>query len=170
LRWIPRWGLDDLEQCVLRVPALQRALVTVHRRAFRHLLTHVGGTRRAAIVGGGLFPRTAVVLRDLLPSAELLVIDADAGHLATARAFLDRRSPGLNAAAIKFEHRRVTVDHFAADVDLVVFPLAFRGDRRRIYERPPARTVLVHDWIWNRRGRSCIVSWLLLKRLNLVTQ
>jgi len=26
----------------------------------------------------------------------------------------------------------------------------------------------VHDWIWHRRGEGVIVSWALLKRLNLV--
>ena len=30
--------------------------------------------------------------------------------------------------------------------------------------------VLVHDWIWARRGRGVVVSWLLLKRLNLVAR
>ena len=42
------------------------------------------------------------------------------------------------------------------------------GDRRAIYARPPAPIVLVHDWIWRRRGESRIVSLALLKRINLV--
>ena len=32
----------------------------------------------------------------------------------------------------------------------------------------PARAVAVHDWIWHRRGEGFVVSFLLLKRLNLV--
>ena len=52
--------------------------------------------------------------------------------------------------------------------DLLVFPLSLQGDRAAIYDRPPAQFVCVHDWIWRRNGPGRIVSWLLLKRLNLV--
>jgi hypothetical protein len=52
--------------------------------------------------------------------------------------------------------------------DLVVFPLSFEGDRDALYDRPPARTVIIHDWLWRKRGVSGIVSVALLKRLNLV--
>ena len=57
-----------------------------------------------------------------------------------------------------------------ARADLVVIPLSFAGNRRAVYRNPPARLVLVHDWIWSRHGsrRSAVVSWLLLKRVNLV--
>jgi hypothetical protein len=55
-----------------------------------------------------------------------------------------------------------------ADCDLVVFPLAFVGDRSALYRDPPAPIMLVHDWIWRRRGASAMVSLVLLKRLNLV--
>ena len=56
------------------------------------------------------------------------------------------------------------------DFDLLIIPLAFVGDRRVIYQQPPAPAVLVHDWIWRPRGTSVVVSWLLLKRLNLVSR
>ena len=63
-------------------------------------------------------------------------------------------------------------DHYRAalvrDCDLVVFPLAFVGDRAAIYRQPPAPAVIVHDWLWRRHGAGAIVSVLLLKRLNLV--
>jgi hypothetical protein len=42
------------------------------------------------------------------------------------------------------------------------------GNRRGLYDDPPARLTLVHDWLWRRRGTSAIVSVLLLKRLNLI--
>ena len=48
--------------------------------------------------------------------------------------------------------------------------LAFDGDRDALYQNPPARSLLVHDWIWHRRGTGCIVSPWLLKRLNVVTR
>jgi hypothetical protein len=63
---------------------------------------------------------------------------------------------------------------FDADVqssaDLVILPLAFIGDRERAYENPPAARVLVHDWIWARTPSGVVVSWWLLKRLNLVVR
>ena len=33
---------------------------------------------------------------------------------------------------------------------------------------PPAARVIVHEWIWSRRELTARVSWLLLKRLNLI--
>jgi hypothetical protein len=55
-----------------------------------------------------------------------------------------------------------------AGCDLIVFPLAFVGDRQALYRDPPAPAVLIHDWLWRRRGQSATVSLFLLKRLNLV--
>jgi hypothetical protein len=55
-----------------------------------------------------------------------------------------------------------------ADCDLTIIPLAFVGDRAAIYQAPPTSAVLVHDWLWRPRGRSALVSLLLLKRINLV--
>jgi hypothetical protein len=52
--------------------------------------------------------------------------------------------------------------------DLLVFPLSYSGDRGDLYAQPPAPAVIVHDWIWRRRGRSAVVSPWLLKRVNLV--
>jgi hypothetical protein len=52
--------------------------------------------------------------------------------------------------------------------DLLVIPLAYIGDRRAVYADPPAPAVIVHDWIWRKRGTSRIVSVPLLKRVNLV--
>jgi hypothetical protein len=57
-----------------------------------------------------------------------------------------------------------------SDADLLVIPLDFRGDRTRVYRRPPARAVIIHDWIWASAPTGVRVSWLLLKRLNLVRQ
>ena len=54
------------------------------------------------------------------------------------------------------------------DLDLLIIPLAFEGDRSAIYQRPPARHVVVHDWLWRQRGVGVVISWMLLKRLNLV--
>ena len=118
--------------------------------------------RRVAVVGGGLFPRTVLILRRLIPHAEILVIDRSAANLEKARSFL-----GGDLACVHARYDPILVDGF----DLTIIPLAFVGDREVICEQPPTAAVLVHDWLWRRRpGPSAVVSPLLLKRLNLVTQ
>ena len=47
-----------------------------------------------------------------------------------------------------------------------MIPLAFRGNREELCANKTVRTLFVHDWIWRRRGKSRVISWLLLKRLN----
>jgi hypothetical protein len=161
LRWIDVLSLEGLERLVLRSPALQRYVLASHERAFRRLLPLAGEVRRVTIVGGGLFPRTALVLRRLLPDAELTIVDACAEHIEIAR-------PRLGPS-VRFLHRTFDPAE-SCDADLVVVPLSFSGRRARVYERPPARAAVVHDWIHRVRRPSAIVSWLLLKRLNLVVR
>ncbi len=161
LRWLDNLGLNALERLVLHSPRLQRFVVDRHERAFRALLPALPPTRRITIVGGGLFPRTAIVLRRLLPSADLTVVEARADHVGVARRFLD--------SGVRF---REGVYH-AGDqeaADLLIVPLAFIGDRRGFYEHPNAAAVIVHDWLWASHRPSARVSWLLLKRLNLIVR
>jgi hypothetical protein len=159
LRWLEAFSLDTLERLVLRSRLLQRFVLARHERAFGVLLSEMSGIRRVAIVGGGLFPRTLLVLQRLLPGTPLVVIDANADNLETARRFI--------TGDVQIVHSWYAPEA-VRDCDLVVFPLAFRGDRGEIYRCPPAPAVLVHDWIWRRRGTGVIVSALLFKRLNLV--
>ncbi|HEY1337774.1 MAG TPA: fatty acid desaturase, partial [Bryobacteraceae bacterium] len=149
-----RW-LDDLERLALRWRALRVWLVRCHRRAIARL--GVSG-RRVGVVGGGLFPRTALALRELWPDARITVIDASRENLDEARRWV---------SGVEFVHARYSG---GGDFDLVVIPLAFVGDREAIYARPPAPAVIVHDWIWRRRGESRMVSLALAKRVNLVRQ
>ena len=152
--------LAALERVVLRSRLLQRWVVGVHAHAFEGLLAAAPPARHVAIVGGGLFPRTALIVRRLLPDARITIVDASLPNLDRARAI-------IQDDAIDFVHA-----HFMADVqltcDVVVLPLSFDGDRSAVYARPPAATVIVHDWLWRKRGTSRVVSPLLLKRVNLV--
>jgi hypothetical protein len=122
LRWLDSVGsvgpaaLEQLERLVLRSPPLQRFVLAAHRRAFRRLLPYLGGVSRVTIVGGGLFPRTAIVLRELLPGAEITIVDASAQHLELARPFL--------GADVSLVHR-VFEPGESSDADLVVIPLSF---------------------------------------------
>ena len=164
LRWLELANLNQLERLVLRSALLQRIVLRAHRRAFIRLRPHIPAVDRIAIVGGGLFPRSALILRDLFPAARIVIIEREGNHLETARHHL--------GPDVEFEWRQYpSLDELAGRVtyDLLVIPLAFDGDRDAIYRRPPAH-VLVHDWIWRPRGLSCVVSAGLLKRLNLVTR
>jgi hypothetical protein len=158
MRWLERLNLDALERLVFRSRLLQGFVLCKHRAALRRLLACIPPAGRVTVVGGGLFPRTALLLRELAPDAEVTIVDRSAEHLTIARPFLDGR--------IRVQH--ATVPPFPIDADLVVIPLAFRGDREALYADPPAPVVAIHDWIWRRRGEGWIVSPFLLKRVNVV--
>lgn len=181
LRWFDGWPalanrlaattIDRLERWTLALPFVRRFLLSTHAQAWSALLRDVPAStfREVTIIGGGLFPRTALVLSRLLPDARLTIVDASPRHLALARGFLApllRRRPD----ALVFVAGRFDPDQPPVAADLVVVPLAFRGDRSRFYAAPCAGHVAVHDWLWRRRqiAHSRRVSLLLLKRLNLV--
>ncbi len=159
LRWLDALSLESLERIVLRSPRLQRIVLRCHEGAFRRLLPPLPPSPRIAIVGGGLFPRTLLILQRLVPCGRFVVIDRSADNIGIARAFLTKDVQFWNES---YDPRRVS------GFDLVVFPLAFDGDRAAMYRHPPASCVLVHDWLWRRRGASTIISLCLFKRLNRV--
>jgi hypothetical protein len=103
-----------------------------------------------------------LILRRLLPDAALTVVEQNATHIDIARRFLDDRVVFRN----EFYDPRTSPER----ADVVVVPLAFSGDRDALYADAPAPILLVHDWLWRRTARGVPVSWLLLKRLNLVTR
>ena len=176
LRWLGQTGslraalLDRLERLTLRAPRLQRFLLTSHERAL-HAVLRGHDLRRihhVVIVGGGLFPRSALLLGRLLPHAHLTLLDSAQEHLRLAVAFLP---PSLR--------RRITTlpATFDATVplplpcDLLVVPLALRGDRAALYQHPPAPLVLVHDWLWRKAGVASVrVAFCLAKRMNLLSR
>lgn len=163
LRWLhwfsPCCLLGAAERLVLHVAWLRRAVLEVHRRALRELLAGVTPPRRIVVVGGGLFPRTALLLRELFPAADLHVLDTSPEHLDVARRWLP--------TGVAW-HEATFVAGATLDADLVVLPLAFAGDRAAAMRQPAAPLLLVHDWLWHPRGESRIVAWWLGKRLCLV--
>lgn len=169
LRWLDGLSLELLERLVLQSGCLQQFVIGAHLRAVRRLLDGLPPPRHVVIVGGGLFPRTAIALHSVVPEAHLLIVDTSLENLQTARRIIERGNESLRRA-VSFIHCHFVPDtsDLIRGTDLLVIPLAFDGHRRRIYERPPAPLVLVHDWIWRANGRSTLISPWLLKRLNLV--
>ena len=161
LRWLDGISLNGLERLVLRRPRLQRFVLRCHERALRKLAPALPPISRVTVVGGGLFPRSALIVGRVLPQAAVTILEAQPSHLDIARAYLP---DSVHLTAGRFDGQTVV------DADLVIVPLAYQGDRRRLYAAPPAPAVLVHDWIWAVGPRGVVVSWLLLKRLNLVTR
>jgi fatty acid desaturase len=165
--------LDALERRSLRAPRLLRAVVTRHRQSWEALLDAETrrGIRTVRIVGGGLFPRTALILKDLLPMATLELVDLDTRHLAQAREILEGAVSPAERARFRFVLGPLASPAPRPPVDLLVVPLAFRGARQDLYAAPPARYVAIHDWMWRRRGQrgSAVVAWWLLKRINVVS-
>jgi len=161
LRWLEGVNLEKLERIVLRSKLLQKFVLRVHRRAFQRLLKKVPDARQIGVVGGALFPRTALLLKEVAPSTTVTVIDSNEKHIEIAHTFLN--------GSVRYEHRTFESGSPADDYDVVVIPLSYVGDRERLYRTPPARALLVQDWLWRRRGNATsTISWLLLKRLNLV--
>jgi len=158
LRWI-EGILGGLERLVLMSSQLQRFVVHKHQKAFRKLLNGLPQPQRIAVVGGGLFPRSLIVLKNIYPGADVVAIDGDQRHIEIAKRFVKA----------KFIHEWFDPQRHG-NFDLMVIPLAYVGDKRTLYEQPIAPNVLVHDWIWRKRGPGAVVSILLLKRLNLVTR
>jgi hypothetical protein len=161
LRWLEAIDLETLERLVLKSRLLQWFVIECHARAFRKVLALVPAPRRITIVGGGLFPRTALVLRRLVPDAELTIVDRSAVNLRRAQQFLDDSIRRVEATYTR---------DLSAGSDLLILPLSFLGDRNPYYDDPPAPAVVSPNWIWNARGHGFLVSVFLLKRLNLVTR
>jgi hypothetical protein len=162
LRWLDVPPLELLERIVLRSRPLQRFVLQHHRHAFHRLLPRLRPITRVNIVGGGLFPRTATILRELLPAAHLTIIDRNLRNLETARGILGDKN-------VEYRNERYLPGE-QQDCDLLVIPLSLEGDRSAIYRCPHCSAVLMHDWIWRRRGVGTVVSVALLKRLNLVEE
>lgn len=162
LRWLRSFSLaallDGAEYLVLRWPWLRQRVLAAHRRAMDLVLAGEVPPQSIVVVGGGLFPRSAVLLHERYPRAQITIWDENGAHLAAAVAMLP-------AGVVWREQRFVPGAAIAAD--LVVVPLALRGARHLVLAHPPAPRVLVHDWAWRQRGVGCVVAWWLGKRLYL---
>lgn len=167
--------LGGLERVALGSVVIQRILVRKHEAAFRALLADVPGVHRVMVIGGGLFPRTLLVLKRLFPACEIVVVDQSAGNVACARRYLRARGREWLGDLVSEdgEVRGVTfrVERFSAerdhDLDLVVCPLAYVGDRAELGRANARLGVLSHVWLWQRHAPGAVISGWLMKRLEL---
>ncbi len=161
-------SLDWLERVTQDIPAVRRHLLRAHAAAFASLLSPAEQRRirTVTVIGGALFPRTTLALGPLLPHAQFTIVDRAAAHVASARRQIEQA--GLSDR-VAFEVGSFEGDHRLA-CDLLVLPLAYRGERARCYQHPPAPLVAIHDWAWHAPAavRGARVP-LLPKRINLVT-
>lgn len=169
------WVLEQLERVALGNGIVQRFVVLSHEAAFRTLLAGLPRPRRVGIVGGGLFPRTLIVLKRLYPECEVVVIDQSADNVAAARAYLGSRgrqwlgelaAPDGSVSGVSFRVARFRADE-VRDLDVLVSPLAFVGDRAQLLRANVRVGVVEHVWAWQRGGASVLVSLWLLKRIRL---
>jgi hypothetical protein len=146
-----------LEKLALAWPPLARFMLVTHSRALSRLFAeprlqarlHAQPRLRIAIVGGGLFPRTALVLLRLLPRARLVLIDDQAEHLRQAQARLLRE--GTEPDRVQCRNERFCPRQHR-DVDLLILPLGYRGDRAALYRIAPGDPPrILHEWLWSRR-------------------
>jgi hypothetical protein len=160
-------ALCALERAVLGSPVMQRFVLSAHVEALRLVLAELGDRplRTVTVVGGGLFPRTALALRALRPDVGIRIVDASSTNIDRARAILSERG---SLEGITFVEACFVPMH-ATGTDLVILPLAYVGDRDALYGSAGSAPVAVHDWIWRVRGDAgFVVSAVLFKRLNLV--
>ena len=160
IRWLDYFNLNALERAVCRIRPLQAFTIRVHERAVRKLTGHILAPDRVTIIGGGLFPRTALVVHLLWPKAKVTIIDSNEEHLRSCQRWL-RGDEVL-------EHAHISTACLP-QADLLFVPLAFDASKKPLYlilSHPDK--IIIHDWLWNRGRRSVVVSWLLFKRLNLV--
>lgn len=173
LNQMQAYGLVLLESLAIRPGPIQRFMLSTHERALATLLQNPvlstlvrsAPPPRIGIVGGGLFPRTALLFARLLPSAHLTIIDESAAHVSCAKATLLQH--GVHFSQLTFVVQRYCAERHR-DFDLLVFPLGYLGDREALYHVPfgdPPR--LIHDWFFRRKGQIGIsISRWIGKRIN----
>jgi hypothetical protein len=167
MSWLVPRVLCSLERGCLWFPPLGAAMVRGHARAFARLRPLIGSPRRIVVIGAGLFPRSALALGAVFPEAQLVLVDARAEHLARARHHLACTAPEL-AARATYQTMRVR-DLASFSADLVVIPLAFEGDRTRLWTQAAHPALAVHEWSSGPTSPASVrVSRLLCKRIRFV--
>jgi len=191
LRHLYCHALNVLEYTTMNIPFIRDWVLAVHHSAFQRLLR---GCRynRILVVGGGIYPRTAIIMKSLYPHAQITIQDKSRESLKIAEAYLQRTHQELNISYLHKEYilslpattqysteystvpattcgtniTTVTTTLTTASQDLVICPLAFQS----ISTSRPIHVMYTrvrHCWIWEHTDskKTTLVSYLLLKKL-----
>lgn len=159
LRWLEFFSLVGLEKFAMHFGLLKNWLVKVHKNAFLKLWPEeIPSTAKIGIVGGGLFPRTALAIKEICPEAKITVIEASRDHIDLAKSILGD-SVHYQESWFSFE------DQNQPYFDLLIIPLAFKGDQKK-WKQLNCRYLFVHQWFWKNNINSTLISSFLFKRLS----
>lgn len=161
--------LDILEYITIKIPFLRNWVLNVHERAICNLLSLdvQEPPIRFVVVGGGIFPRTAIIIRRLFPDAQIVIQDMNLKSLRFAENYL--RNMHITEDVIYSHTIYDGINYDAASESIygtvVILPLAFRGEIGQT-----AFKTLKHCWIWDTDycEKQCLVSYFLLKKIKVL--
>lgn len=184
-------ALNILEYTTMNIPFIRDWVLAVHHSAFDRLLPGLN-FNRILVVGGGIYPRTAIIMKSLYPHAHITIQDKSRESLKIAESYLQRIHQELNISYLHEEYTPTSYSTVSASTytteyatyygtnittvstttspsvsqDLVIYPLAFQY--KSPCRPPPTQCTRVrHCWIWENTDtyRSTVVSYLLLKKI-----
>jgi hypothetical protein len=160
--------LIKLENQIFHFPKLQSRIIANHKQAVAKLMFQyqVPVPSKICVIGGGGFPRSVILLRQLYPSAKIMVVDKCLNNLAIAKRHLQNQNHALER--IQLCNGLAASTHLSI-YDLVLVPLGFNGDKKSLFTTSlhTSKTVfLLHAWMWHSGEKGIRVSWWLLKRIN----
>lgn len=159
--------LDSLEYITMNISYLRNWVLKVHETAFSNIfaLDLIEPPIRFIIVGGGIFPRTAIIIRNMFPDAQIVIQDMNHKSLECAENYM--KDLGITDNIIYFKSRYTGVNYDVASESVygtvVILPLAFRGGE---ICQTTFKTVK-HCWLWENHPceKDSIVSYFLLKKI-----
>ena len=96
-------SLNILEYVTMNIPIIREWVLASHHSAFDRLLQGLN-FNRILVVGGGIYPRTALVMKTLYPDAQITIQDKSRESLKIAEAYLQKTNCELNISYLHEEY------------------------------------------------------------------
>lgn len=164
--------LDILEKITIKIPFLRDWVLGVHERALYKLLELdlYEPPIRFIVVGGGIFPRTAIILRKLFPDAQIIIQDMNHKSLRCAENYMRNINITDDIIYLNSIYNGTYIDLTLENLNstVVILPLAFRG--KIGIAKPITYKTLKHCWIWDTDPyeKQSLVSYFLLKKIKVL--
>ena len=171
--------LDVVERIIMNIPFLRDWILYTHESAIRQLFSsEEQAPQRIVVIGGGIFPRTAIIMKKLFPESQIIIQDMNEGSLKLAENYLRKTNNEGNIyyfnsmydGTVHGTKNGSAYGNCSGSIygTIMVFPLAFRG--MSINSKSPYKTVK-HCWIWENEPcvKQCIVSYFLMKKVIIPT-